>query len=256
MSLVTVSAAKGGRVYQRKFDHDEARVRHAAGESIRSLARNYGVSEAAVGRVVNPGTNARMRLISRANIMSGTCERCGVQGITKTSRWCRTCWALEKNESVRPGELLCSRCSTWKLDDEFYRNRMERFRRGRHRLCKTCNNKARRDYRMRMKVPCPGCGQPTSPVGSSDRRTSIGFCRKCQLDRKEIMALEPTFVVLVQESEGLWREHARVAAKDKRDALTMSFNGNPPKDLIAVVSLQAFRPGHAVAVKVYDLEIE
>lgn len=50
VSLVTVSA-KNSRVYRRKFDHEQAQVRHAAGETVASLAREYGVNWMAVKRV-------------------------------------------------------------------------------------------------------------------------------------------------------------------------------------------------------------
>jgi hypothetical protein len=47
--------------FPRKFDHDEARRRHAVGESVASIARSCGVSHGAVACVVDPAKNARRR---------------------------------------------------------------------------------------------------------------------------------------------------------------------------------------------------
>jgi hypothetical protein len=58
---------------------------------------------------------------------------------------CRRCRAT----SVRDTELECGRCREWKPDDGFQRNRQEKMRRGRHRLCRVCSTITRREYRQR-----------------------------------------------------------------------------------------------------------
>jgi transposase-like protein len=51
MNNVTVSARRN-RVYERKFNHEEAVRRHDAGASYSTLAREYGVTPMTVRRVV------------------------------------------------------------------------------------------------------------------------------------------------------------------------------------------------------------
>lgn len=68
------------------------------------------------------------------------------------------------------------------------------------------------------------------------------------------MTPEPSFVVLLEEKPGLWREIGRVPGKDRRDALLHVFDGEPPAEDVVVVSVQAFKPGKVVPVQVYDLE--
>jgi hypothetical protein len=256
VSLVTVSQTRN-RVYQRKFDHEEAQRRHKAGESVYALAREFGVSPKGVARVVFPAVRAQLRARTNAALRSGTCEDCGKQGIANQSRRCNPCAAIAASTTARSDTLLCRACQRWLPDNSFPHDRGGTSRRGRHRDCTACNTRQRRDYRQRNKVPCPGCGKPTSKPGTEGRRRQDGFCHACAVSQPkgEVMAAEPSFIVLVQEEEGLWREEARVAAKDKRDALGMAFNGEMPKGLVAVCSLQAFRPGRIVPVQTYDLEI-
>lgn len=261
VSMETVSTKKN-RVYQRKFDHDEAIVRYAAGESPGSLAREYGVSEQAVRRVVVPGVRNQMDVRSRAWIMSGVCQDCGKTGIARQSPRCKDCAELARAPSVRADELLCSKCRRWLPDDRFHKQKGKRpARRGRKHYCKDCDHASRRDYRDRHKVPCSNCGQPTSPAGDKTSRRSDGsqLCLPCTLAQTQggRMALSATFIVLQEEEEGLWREIARPVAKDKRDALAAAINGGPPPEgRIAVVSTQAFKPGRLKPIQVYDLETD
>lgn len=57
-----------GYLARRKFDHDDAQRRHAAGEKIAALAREYGVSWTAVARVVDPELRQKMATHCTANL--------------------------------------------------------------------------------------------------------------------------------------------------------------------------------------------
>lgn len=141
------------RVYVRKFDWEEARARHAAGETIVALAREYGVSNTAVRHALFPAerrANAeRIAKIQR----SGTCPDCGGPSsfnYTSGSHRCRTCDARAKATTAREGELLCCTCKEWKPDEDFPWNRSRTLgRRGRHAQCRCCLTIARREYRHR-----------------------------------------------------------------------------------------------------------
>lgn len=253
--LVTVSA-KRNRAYRRKFPHEEAVARFEAGERIPKLAREYGVTWAAVSRVVDPFVRARMDAQTKRWVASGVCENCGKEGIGRHNRRCRACFNDDQATSVRPDTLKCRRCDQWLPDTSFPRNRAEtRRRRGRHSTCRTCGTAARRNYRERRKVPCPGCGQPTAPPNTEGRRRQDNpYCNHCTPTKGAEMPVEPTYIVLVQEKEGVWREQARVVARDRHNALSEAFNGTLPEHPVCVVSAQAFRPGKVVTVQAYDIE--
>lgn len=246
------------RVYQRKFDHEEAKARYANGESVMTLARAYGVSDSGMRRVLDPVFGARLQQNSARWMMSGVCADCGKEGVSRKDNRCKDCANAAIATTVRADTLRCSLCFEWKPDDEFPRSKVNPHRRGRHRMCRSCGSAYRRDYRNRHKVPCPGCGQPTSPPDEPGRRTTGGLCHACTVKptrREKIqMSQEPNFVILTQEEEGLWREHGRAFARDKREALSVVFNGNPPEGLVVVVSTQTWKPGRVVPVQMYDLE--
>jgi hypothetical protein len=134
------------RQYTRKFDYDEARRRHAAGETIMMLAREYGVSWTRVQQVVNPEAGRRAEERSKARRFH--CVDCGK---SKTSSWprCVECAALARSTTVRETELRCSSCGRWLPDEAFHKASRFKARRGRRRRCKTCEHADRRDYRRR-----------------------------------------------------------------------------------------------------------
>lgn len=182
MSLVTVSK-KRNRVYQRRFDHEEAAKRHHSGESMMSLAREYGVSVTAIERVVKPGKRERMNFYTRRSTMSGVCIDCGKTGITKRSSRCMECSSRSRITTVRPDTIHCGRCERWLPDDAFrHSEKNTPSHRYRNRRCRECETQARKEYRDRNKVPCDGgCGIMVEGKGRS-RRGAPGrpfLCRNC-----------------------------------------------------------------------------
>lgn len=165
MSLVTVST-KRKRVYTRQFDHEEAIARRKAGESVIKLAREYGVSETAIRRVLNPDLRKRMNELSLKSIMSGTCVDCGKQGISRHGDRCVPCAQIHRTTSVREDTLRCDRCQRW-LSDESFGSAPGRFphRRNRRRRCRQCDTWERKQYREKGKVPCEGCGKMVEGKG-------------------------------------------------------------------------------------------
>lgn len=199
MSLITIG--RNGRVYQRRFDHEEARRRYEAGESGSSLAREYGVSSTAVLTVVS-ATMEKWRDSTRFK-GAERCIRCGAPK-SKLSRYtmgsllCRSCADDDQATSVRSGELRCVSCRKWKPDAEFSMNRSETVRRRqRHRSCRVCQTRQRQEYRERHKVPCVGCGKPCLPPREKGTNwTDIPRCRSCaskqaSADRRSREAVSP-----------------------------------------------------------------
>lgn len=157
MSLVTVSEKRGGRVYQRAFDHDEARrLRKLDPEewTYQRLAEHFGVTDTAVGRVCNPAIAARMAAASREGhrrrktpCEGGCGRRVWANGVR--TGYCPECIVAFLAEGVvRDGELRCTGCGEWKPDAEFHRGpgRVRRYRRSR---CIACESKERRERRQR-----------------------------------------------------------------------------------------------------------
>ncbi len=137
-----------GRQYVRAFDYEEARRRHAQGESISLLAREYGVSSARVRQVVNPDVAARAA--ARASAYRWPCMDCGAPTRTKGRR-CSSCSVRLRATSVRENELQCVTCRKWKPDDAFPLSRSEEVRRGRHSQCRPCQTESKRAYRERKR---------------------------------------------------------------------------------------------------------
>jgi hypothetical protein len=179
------------RVYERKFDWNEAKRRYAAGESLYLIASELGVSHQAVRRVVVPGKMEEQAAYSRTLKGAGRCDDCG--GPThagsryRGSTRCRDCASLALATSVRENELMCFGCKEWKPDEEFPLNKADsKARRWRHSFCRGCQTIARREYRNRNKVPCAdGCGTlvlaPNEQAASarSHGATATGCCRSC-----------------------------------------------------------------------------
>lgn len=135
-----------GRVYKRKFDHDEARYFYARGSTIKQLAEKYGVSTARINQVVNPEVGRRAD--EAASAYRWLCADCGAPTQHKGSR-CRECANKLRATSVREGELWCFHCRTWKPDQDFPKNRQATARRGHHGICRVCSTEVRRDHRHR-----------------------------------------------------------------------------------------------------------
>jgi hypothetical protein len=135
-----------GRVYTRKFDYEEARRRHAAGETISALAREYGASQARVRQVVNP--EAGRLADERAAAYRWPCVDCGKPKRSSRER-CVECAAIVAATTVRDNELWCNSCRRWLPDDMFHRASQLTARRGRRRRCKPCDHADRADYRRR-----------------------------------------------------------------------------------------------------------
>lgn len=179
------------RVYEREFDWEEARRLYAAGESLSSISREFGVSWAAVQRVVVPGKMEEHAVRARALIGAGHCDDCGGpthQGSRyRGSTRCRDCASIALATSVRENELMCFACREWKPDEDFPLNRGDsKARRYRHSYCRPCQTISRREYRNRNKVPCAdGCG--TLVLAPNEQRasarshgtTATGCCRSC-----------------------------------------------------------------------------
>ena len=168
------------RIYERKFDWDEAKRLYDEETPVAWIAKKLRVTEQAVRRVVIPGQKEYMADYQRrASIGQGVCEDCGAPtnkvAQLHGSRWCRSCANKHMATSVRDGELRCMTCRRWLPDEEFHHASAARHRqrRGRRRECKLCANARRKEYRIRSRVLCKGgCGRMISP---SDQRASAKF---------------------------------------------------------------------------------
>lgn len=179
----------------RKFDHEEAVRRHAAGESYSQLAREYGVTPPAVEQAVKRATDPTRRKRDnaynrdwqrRAYKDGGSCIDCGAaiwksRGSGAPRLRCRACNAVKAAVSVRLRTLRCSECQEWKPDEAFPHGRNHKLRRLRHSVCRGCQAVARQRSRDRRKVPCVRCGKPrlnrldVNPRSSRD----TGLCGEC-----------------------------------------------------------------------------
>jgi hypothetical protein len=145
------------RVYERKFDHDEARKLRAEGWSYRELAARFGVSDSAILRVCNPQSRAKMEAHSAAwsrrqrQPCRGGCGRLvWHHGRRIRSGYCPSCLGKLKTRTVRPDTLLCTHCGEWKLDEEFpFGRTANKSRRDRHSFCRGCQAEVRREHRQR-----------------------------------------------------------------------------------------------------------
>lgn len=158
-----------GRIYVRKFDHEEAVSRHKAGESIGALAREYGVSYAAVWRVVTPGYKEHDIAKNRA-WRRGICQNCRGPAMRLVSAkkihnpdgrtLCARCRSRERRERLRfddTGKLIAVRCirrdcangERWQPPEHFPRGTRFRDVRegGIHSECRACNTRSKQRYR-------------------------------------------------------------------------------------------------------------
>lgn len=177
----------------RRFDHDEARARHAAGEKVADLARAYGVTANAIYFVVSPEARERALAYSR-RWRTGSCADCGGPAMRPTPgsskqihadglTLCNRCRRVRKRERLAfdtNGVLVRVRCTSrdcangdrWQPPEHFARG--SRFRDvrdgGIHNLCRACLTRARQSYRERHKLPCGRCGAPCLPPGEKGNR--------------------------------------------------------------------------------------
>ena len=143
----------------RRFDHDEARARRAAGETYAALASEYGVSVTAIMRVCNAAYRAAQDARNATWQRAGACPVCGgpatryrLSGGGAYQHRCRSCANKEMATSVREDALHCSTCREWKPDECFPRNRAGgMLRRGRHNHCRHCQTTQKRAYRERAR---------------------------------------------------------------------------------------------------------
>lgn len=208
MSLVNHVPSRG-RVYVRRFDHEEAAVRRARGERVADLAAEYGVTERAVVlaiRRLNPEARARDNAYAKAR-RAGVCEVCGGPATRVAARkhdnpdgrcLCHRCRSNERRErlafdetgrltSVRCGSLDCANGERWQPPDHFTRgNRHREVREGGiHEQCRACQTRVRQRYREARKVPCDTCGKPCLPPNEKGRRgrADRACCRDCYFAR-------------------------------------------------------------------------
>ncbi len=156
MTLVTVSA-KRNRVYARKFDHDEARRLVQAGASYQEVASMFGVTYAAVRRVVDPRVRRKMDEATRRQF-EYVCEDCGGLCTHNFSSKrgnhdrvvCKACAVERRREDELlkrlddEGNLRCGRCHEHKPVEAF-RMRATGFP---NHTCKACVNGKRREWRL------------------------------------------------------------------------------------------------------------
>lgn len=211
MSLETISD-KRDRIYQRKFDHDEARLLHSAGESYSALADRYGVTIQAVRRVCDERVRSDMEALTKEYMRThfrspclGGCGRLVLRGGGKRSGYCRCCSKSRRDAArtdIREGELRCSKCGEWKQDASFPTYRPVAARRGRNSQCRSCHAAVRREYRR---------DHPMSAVKENARtRVKRGASRM------------QTYVVLSPNGDQDYKEIARVSAVSPTHAIEKS----------------------------------
>ncbi len=138
------------RVYVRKFDWDEARARHAAGQSIAALADEYAVTWNAVHKAITPGAYEQELAHKRKFALTGRCDDCGGP-MNRLSRYsgttrCKPC-ADNARANVRDGRVYCPACATWKPLDHFSPS-AQRKARGVHGECRACDTARRKAWRQ------------------------------------------------------------------------------------------------------------
>lgn len=164
---ILAPSAKRRRVYVRRFDHDEAARRHAAGETIRALAAAYGVTFNAVYRAATPGAKERdlAALRQRSTVL---CEGCGRPRSPNRIRYgdgrllCHACRVKTNTTRFRfdpDGTLIAVRCNIvacvngerWQPPENFAGGLQGRDIRakGFTGQCRACNTAYRRDLRAR-----------------------------------------------------------------------------------------------------------
>lgn len=181
MGMETHSSTRN-RVYQRKFDHEDAIRRFREGETVAAIAEDVGVSYTAVKRVVDPRTRAQMNLAILAR--TRRCVDCGAPKSVAGER-CVACSGRVRRAQHwnKDGLLRCRRCSSYKHPREFSYDADNTTRDYYSDYCRPCASQARQDYRERRKIPCLRCGAPCLPASEKlrpDRPSrDTGLCLEC-----------------------------------------------------------------------------
>jgi hypothetical protein len=215
MSLETVST-KRNRVYERAFDHDECRALRAEDPkrwTWKALAEHYDVSIRAIERVLKPHVAERMNAYSlqwtRENKREPCKGGCGAlvwMHMKERSGYCPACAGLLRSKTVRPTELLCTRCDDWKPDEAFPANRNTKGRRGRHVTCRVCQTIVRREHRQRNRQ------------AENDRDRA--YKRQVREETKKV----GKFIVFTPNGDG-FKEVARVEAASAIGAIEKAAEG-------------------------------
>lgn len=136
------------RVYERKFDWDEARRLRAQGLSYGEIGRRLGVSATAIQRVCDAAYHARDRARLAAQARRGICVDCGAPASHNYSRpvaRCKPC-ADARRPKVKDGQAYCPTCKTWKPLSDFSPSK-QKTNRGVHGECKSCQAARRQAWR-------------------------------------------------------------------------------------------------------------
>jgi hypothetical protein len=93
-------SSKRNRTYKRKFDHDEARRRYKAGESMRAIADDMGVTHHAVWRVVHqPDVTSTEPVYQPPRFKCPTCQG-------PRSKYAELCIECRKDANLAPPQIV------------------------------------------------------------------------------------------------------------------------------------------------------
>lgn len=154
----------------RRFDHDEARARHAAGEKAAVLAREYGVTKKSIYDVVSPVDHEQRNEYAREyqrRTQRVTCPGgCGALVWRRHGRvpLCPACTGVARRTAEHGTE--------------------SRYSRGcRCDACRKAAGVARGIRRERRKVACASCGKPrlhpNDSRSGSHHHADTGLCLAC-----------------------------------------------------------------------------
>lgn len=141
------------RVYERKFDWDEARRLHDGGLTYAEIARRLGVSNQSIRYACVPGEYERMLTAKKALQASGVCPDCGTRTTRMAggrSRRCKDC-AAKAAVRMKDGNVWCPTCKQWKPLRAFSPSRSGGGRPV-HNECKSCQAERRREWRARKRA--------------------------------------------------------------------------------------------------------
>lgn len=136
------------RLYERKFDWDEARRLRVEGWSYNKIAAHFGVTHGAVRFACDEAARAQQAEYARqwrvATCKCGArCQRSSYRGERPR---CKAC-ADRAMAKVTDGKAYCPACNTWKPLGDFSRS-STRPNRGVHSECRACSTKRRRNWRQ------------------------------------------------------------------------------------------------------------
>lgn len=140
----------------RGFDWDQAKRLRDAGFTVSEIADQLGVATMSVYRSLDPVLRERIATRQRnRRAWIGACIDCGgpasiakASGGSSRNGRCRECANKAAAVSVRPDTLRCSGCRYWLPDDDFPHAVALKARRGRHAMCRPCQNVARQLNRL------------------------------------------------------------------------------------------------------------